>query len=168
MQQWIDKEDWSEVSCLKSAHEKMEILQKLLVSKYHAFFPEETKTFASDDQPFYSNKLVKLKRRKAREYGKHRKSKKWENMNIKYEEELSKAKKDFYSKKIRNLGKVNPANWYRELKKLTSFDQQKGEDIVVEEIKDLEFNEQAELIAEHFAAISQEFDKLEDGDILIP
>ena len=67
-----------------------------------------------------------------------------------------------FSKKIGNLGKVNRANWYRELKKLTSFDQQKGEDIVVEEIKDLEFNEQAELIAEHFAAISQEFDKLED------
>ena len=76
-------------------------------------------------------------------------------MNIQYEVELLKAKKDFYNKKIKHLGKTNPANWYRAFKKLTSFDQHKSDEIVVEEIKDLANNEQAELIVEKFAAISQ-------------
>ena len=146
----------------------MEILQQMLVNKYHLYFPEEVKTVKSDDQPFYTNKLDKMKRKKAREYNKHRKSSRWEVMNIHYEAELSKAKMDFYNKKIKNLGKANPANWYREFKKLTSFDQLKSDEIEVEEIKDLANIDQAELIAEKFAAISQEFDKLKDGDISVP
>ena len=59
-------------------------------------------------------------------------------------------------------------HWHRELKKLTSYDQQKSEEIVVESIKDLSSQEQAEMIADRFASVSQEFDRLENGDIQIP
>ena len=54
------------------------------------------------------------------------------------------------------------------MKKLTRFDQHKGEEITVEEIKDLTDEEQAEKIAEKFAKISQEYEKLEKDDIEIP
>ena len=168
MQIWIDKEDWTEVSCENSSHKKMEVLQSLIVSKYYEFFPESTKTIASDDQPFYTSKLDKLRRRKSREYHKHRKSSKWFAMNVEFEAELSKAKKDYYKKKIRNLSKIDPKNWYKELKKLTCFDQLKSDEIDVEEIKDLSSKDQAELIADKFAAVSQEFEKLEDEDIVVP
>ena len=53
-------------------------------------------------------------------------------------------------------------------KKLSSFDQNEGEEVCVESIKDLTNKEQAEIIAEKFAAISQEYDKLETEDIEIP
>ena len=89
-------------------------------------------------------------------------------MNIEYESELSKARKDFYNKKIKNLKKVKSKNWFREFKKLTSFDQQKSDEIIVEAIKDLSPKEQAELIADKFASVSQEYDKLENEDIDIP
>ena len=89
-------------------------------------------------------------------------------MNKEYEVELDKAKKGFYRKEIKKLRKVKPKHWYREFKKLTSFDQLKSEEIDVEEIKDLPSKEQAELIADNFAAISQEYDKLETDDIQIP
>ena len=168
MQQWIEKEKWSEVTHESSPHQKMEILQNLLVKKYEEFFPEKTKTVTSDDQPFYSNKLQKMKRRKGREYSKHRKSRKWEIMNKEYEIEVAKAKKGYYDKKIKHLCKVNPKFWHRELKKLTSIDQHKSEEIVVEDIKDLPNKAQAELIANKFAAVSQEYDRLNSEDINVP
>lgn len=88
MQEWIDKEEWLELQGVISAHEKMEILQNILVTKYDEFFPEVSKTITSDDQPFYLNKLKRMKRRKNREFHKHRKSQKWNEMEKKYRSEL--------------------------------------------------------------------------------
>ena len=73
-------------------------------------------------------------------------------------------KKDYYRSKIQNLRKNKPRNWHKELKKLTSYDQQFSEEI----IKDLPISEQAERIADKFAAVSQEFEKLATDDIKIP
>ena len=72
---------------------------------------------------------------------------------------------DFYRK---NLRKAKPGKWYSELKKITSFGQQKSDEIHVESIKDLPVLEQAELIADKFAQVSQENDKLKTGDIEVP
>ena len=168
MLEWIEKEDWSEVSHENNAHRKTEILQELLLSKYHEFFPEKTRKIYSDDEPFFTEKLSKLKRRKCREFQKHRKSKKWENMDEAYEIELSKAKKSFYDRKIKHLRNAKPKEWYRELKKLTSFDQQVSDEVIVEAIKDLPNKEQAELIADKFAEVSQEYDRLKNEDIDVP
>ena len=128
MQIWIETEDWSEISHEGSAHRKMDILQNLLLNKYHEFFPEKSKTIACDDQPFYTSRLEKLKRKKSREYSKHRKSMKWNKLNLEYEFKLSIAKKEYYQKRIKRLKKVQPKHWYRELKKLTSYDQLRSED----------------------------------------
>jgi hypothetical protein len=168
MHDWIVKEEWIEVKNETSAHKKMVILQNLLVQKYDEFFPEITKVITSDDQPFFLNKLRKMKRRKSREFHKHRKSNKWNLMNKNYQIELEKAKKDYYKMKIKNLSKLKPKDWYRELKKLTSFDQEKYEEIVVESIKDLPNKTQAELIADKFASVSQEYEKLTNDDINVP
>ena len=51
---------------------------------------------------------------------------------------------------------------------MTRFDQHQGEEIIIENIKDFSDEEQAEMIADKFAAVSQEYDKLEDGDIELP
>ena len=168
MQLWIEKEDWFEVAQESSAHRKMETLQNSLHNKYHEFFPEVTKTIASDDQPFFTSKLEVLKRKKSREFNKHRKSKRWKVMNQNYESELALAKKGYYHKKIRNLTKVQPKYWYRELKKLTSYDQLKSEEVIVEALKDFPMNVQAEMIADKFSAVSQEYDKLSDSDVKVP
>ena len=63
---------------------------------------------------------------------------------------------------------MEPKYWYRELKKLNSFDQLKAEEIIVEDIKDLNDKMQAELIAERFAEVSQEYDKIKKEDIVVP
>ena len=75
-------------------------------------------------------------------------------------EELSKAKRNFYQQKIRKLRTSKPKQWHRELKKLTSFDQHKSSNIIVESIKDLTSKEQAEKIADKFAEVSQQYEEI--------
>ena len=70
--------------------------------------------------------------------------------------------------KENKTGKTQSKYWYREFKKLTSFDQFKSEDVIVEEIKELSEEEQAEKIADKFAAVSQEFDEIVATDVDIP
>ena len=100
------------------------------------------------------------KRRKCREYGKNRRSKKWRTLKELYEKELSKAKKSFYRKKIKHLRTANPKQWHRELRKLTNFGHDSSEDIVIDDIKNLPKAEQAEIIADKFAEVSQEYDEI--------
>ena len=109
-----------------------------------------------------------MKRKKEREYDKNRKSSKWKKMDVQYKLEVKKAKKKFYAEKIRSLANSKPKNWYRELKKLTGFDQERFEEVRVDAIKDLPAKEQVELIADKFASVSQEYEVLKNEDIIIP
>ena len=133
-----------------------------------SFFLKGKKNLSSEDQQFFTTKLQKMKRRKAREFGKHRKSFKWNKMNKQYKIELHNAKKNFYDAKIKELLKAKPKHWHRELKRLTGFDKNSSEELIVEAIKDLPNKVQAELIADKFASVSQEFEKLTDEDITVP
>ena len=165
---YFSKVDWEKLMDEDSAHRKAEKFQNFLVSKYEEFFPEKVISISSDDQPFISTKLKRMKRRKSREYQKHRRSDKWNFLQKNYQAELEKSKREFYRKKIRDLRKMKPKNWHREIKKLSSFDQNTSEEIVVESIKELPADEQAEKIADNFASISQEYDELKTEDIIIP
>ena len=168
MCEWIEQENWISITQEESAHSKASKLQKLLLDKYHEFFPEKKISISSDDQPFYTEKLSRLKRRKCREYNKNRKSQKWEFLNADYVTELLKAKQNFYRNKIKKLRTKKPKQWHRELKKLTSFDQHESDNVIVEAIKDLPSKEQAEIIADKFAEISHEYEEIKSEDIEIP
>ena len=48
------------------------------------------------------------------------------------------------------------------------FDQFKDEEIVVESIKDLSAAEQAELIADKFSEVANEYEELKEEDISVP
>ena len=61
----------------------------------------------------------------------------------------------------------NPSQWYSKLKRICSFDQNKYEPIICDEIQNLSDQEQAERIAEFFAAPRQEYDALRSCDILV-
>jgi hypothetical protein len=54
------------------------------------------------------------------------------------------------------------------LKRLCSFNQNKLQPVVVESIKQLSPQEQAEAIADKFSKVIQEYEPLEDDDIAVP
>ena len=168
MKKWIEAEDWGKVLEEKCAHKKADVFQTLFYNKYCQFFPEKTKYVSSDDQPFFNEKLKKLKRKKCREYQKKRSSEKYRNLNKKYEIELKKAKREFYKKKIEQLKSSNPKKWHQQLKRMLRIDQIHSEELVVENIKDLPDQEQAEMIADKFVEVSLEYEKLKTDDIKVP
>ena len=168
MRLWLEKQEWSEITHEESSNKKAEMFQLLLCSKYEEFFPEKVCKIASDSQPFYNSKLQALKRKKNREYHKNRRSKKWRKLNNVYESALKEAKHSFYRNKIMKLKKADPRKWYSELKKITRIDQHEAEEISVEDIKELPVEEQVEMIADKFAEVSNEYDKLNNDDIIFP
>ena len=113
MSEWLENHDWGPILNEKSTNKKAESLQNILVVKFNEYFPEKKKVISSDDQPFVTQKLKSLKRRKGREYHKHRKSQKWVDLEEKYQKELTEAKSTYYKKKIKNLCKTEPKNCRR-------------------------------------------------------
>ena len=166
--EWISNQNWEEVYCAESAHEKAKIFQDLLVSKMIEIFPEKIRKIQSDDAPWISHKLKLLDRKRKRIYRKQRRSEKWRNMDKMFKKEVKLAKSHFYKQVVAELKLKKPGQWYTCLKKITSFHQEKREQQSVDEISHLPDSEQAEIIAEKFASIQNEYEALKTEDILIP
>ena len=165
MRNWLQNQDWSEVYEAKSASIKAELLQNMLVRKFHELFPEKTHRISSDDQPWITHKLKLQDRRKKREFNKHRKSEKWQKLNTDFKKSVSLAKKDFYKRMVSELTSKNTSKWYSTLKKMTSHDQQKNEKLIIQEINHLSDREQIEKLADHFSKIPNEYEQLNKDDI---
>merc|ERR1712079_931109 len=84
-----------------------------------------------------------------------------------YNVELKKAKHSFYAKKVKQLKSSNSKQWWTQIKKLVKMDN-KDEKVEVEEIKHLSDEDQVNIIAQHFAKVSQEYEPLNKDDIKFP
>ena len=69
---------------------------------------------------------------------------------------------------VEQLKDKNPSQWYTQLKRMSSYDQGRSDQITVDEIDHLSDRDQAEAIADHFASVSQEYEHLQVEDIQIP
>ena len=85
-----------------------------------------------------------------------------------FSKKCKEAKSSFYQNMIKDLKTKNPSQWYSMLKRMSSYDQGKAEDIVVTEISHLSNQEQVEAIADRISAVSQEYEPLRKEDIEIP
>ena len=72
--------------------------------------------------------------------------------------------RQFYKKRIKSLKTANPKQWYRNLKKIAGYDS-KDDKPSVEDIKHLSDAEQAEVIAESFSKVSNEYAPLDRSQI---
>ena len=166
--EWLMDQNWDQIYQAESAHTKAEVFQNMLLNKVEEVFPEKIRKISSDDQPWVTFKLKKLDRARKRVFHKERKSERWKKLDKLFKNEAKCAKADFYKKKIQDLKKTNPRKWYSCLKSITSFDQLKNEEPSVEEINHLTDQEQADVIANQFAKIQNEYEPLNKDDILLP
>ena len=120
--QWLNNQTWEEVLKAETVDEKAELLQTILMEKVDEFLPLKKRKISSDDQPFYTEEMKRLKRLKGREFHKNRRSLKWRELNDKYNKEVSKAKKSYYKNIIKDLKSSKTSQWYSKLKKLCSYD----------------------------------------------
>ena len=68
---------------------------------------------------------------------------------------------------VADLKSKSPGQWYSSLKRISSMDQHEDH-INIEEISHLSEQEQAEVIAEHFSSIPNQYEPLKKDDIKIP
>ena len=159
MKEWFISQTWDEVYQAESAHSKAEVFQNKLINILDEIFPEKERKISSDDQPWITHQLKKLDRRRRRIYNKQRRSEKWHSLNKQFKEEAKLAKTKFYKK--------NPGQWYSALKRITSNDQM-SQQLNIDEISHLPDQEQAEIIADKFSSIQNEYEELKAEDISIP
>ena len=90
-------------------------------------------------------------------------------VNFKYLQEriIIIAKKSFYRKKLSKLRSTNPRQWFKWIKGVGN-SEQNDEKLEVESIKHLSDIEQAELIADKFAEVSNEYQPLDRSKINFP
>ena len=165
---WLIDESWEPVFKAESAHEKAKIFQTLLVNKVNEIFPEKLRKLHSDDQPWICHKLKQLDRKRKRLYRKERRSDNWRKLDKLFKKEVKAAKSNFYKKSVADLKRKKPGQWYACLKKLSSYDQSEGEQQVVDEINHMPDQMQAEIIADKFASIQNEYDAINRSDISVP
>ena len=165
---WLNDQLWTEVLETKTVDEKAEVFQNMLLTKLNEVLPIKTKKVSSVDQPFCTDEMKRLKRLKCREYRKNRCSQKWRDLNQRYQKEISKAKMQYYNKMIKDLKTSNTSQWYSKLKRLCAYDQKKLEPVIVESLKHLSDDKQAEEIADKFARVSQEYEPLKTEDSKVP
>ena len=67
MKEWFIDQTWDQVFKAESAHQKAEIFQQIL---------DETRKVQSDDQPFITQKLKQMDRKRKRVFNKERESEK--------------------------------------------------------------------------------------------
>ena len=168
MEKWLNKQTWKKVFNAETVDEKSKIFQTMLLQKVDEFLPEVKRKISSDDRPFCTEKIKRLKRQKSREFRKNQKSEKWQKLDCNFKKEVSAAKKNYYKDIVKDLRVSNPGRWYSILKRICSYDQQKSEPVVVDSIKHLSSKEQAEKMADKFCKVSQEYEPLRTSDIQVP
>ena len=163
--QWVNGFNRKHIFDAKSAHEKAEILQNLMLQKLNCFLPEKEVKFTSEDQPWVTTEIKEISRRKKREFSKKRRSPKWKRLDQIFSEKCEIAKSSYYTNMVSDLKTSNPSQWYSKSKRMSSHDQLKSESVNVEQIMHLSAKEQANKIADNFAKVSNEYSPLHSSDI---
>ena len=165
---WISKHSWENVYNAVTAHSKAEIFQTELLETLNKCLPEKMMTFSSDDQPWMTPELKNLDRKRKRQFQKHRKSERWHFLNSKFEEKCNLVKSNYYKNMIEDLKISNPGQWYSKFKRISSHDQHKGEIVNVEELSGLTDQQQADVIANQYENVANQYSPLEDSDVDLP
>ena len=168
LEKWFKNQSWEQILMVDCVNKKVENLQNLVNGIVQEILPSKTRKIAVDDQPWYTEELKRLKRQKSREYHKNRKSDKYMRLDKKYEKKLKLAKKKYKKKTIDDVLSSSERQWYSKLKKMTNFDQQKFEPVQVEAIESLPDQIQADIIAEQFSSVSNEYKPINRNQIKIP
>ena len=104
-----------------------------------------------------SPSLKTLHRKMQREFFAHRKSVKYQKLKAKFKKKKKLAVRNFYSEFVSDMKMAEPGRWYGLAKKIGAVDQMTGGDTCVESLEGLSNSECAGIIAEHFAAISNQY-----------
>ena len=101
--------NWGFLKQVPSINKRMEAFHNTLFGIFNECFPLKRKIIFSQNEPFIDDALIKLRRKRNREYNKHRRSQKYMQLESRYQDLLSKSMKHFYRRKIHILTNIKQA-----------------------------------------------------------
>ena len=156
---------WQEVLENQTADKQAEIFHSFLRKKLDFYFPEKTVKISSLDKKWFSPTLKQLHRKMQREFHKKRNSQKYKTLKAKFKKMKRTAIKVFYDDFLSELKSTNPGKWYAMAKRIGAVDQMREDQVNVESLSNLSNLEAAQKIAEHFAAISNEYLPIDNSQL---
>ena len=158
---WITGETFSCISDKLSPDMHAKQLTDLLISKLDEMCPKQTMRVSYQDKLFINKELKTLNRRKQRAYVKNGTSLKYKRLKNEFDIKYKIAAEKYMRNKIDELKETQPGKAYNVLKNMGAQPGDCSEDqtFTLPVHQDLNLNDQqcAEKIAEHFASISQEY-----------
>ena len=159
--EWITHEQWDGITEGGDPSILVKKFEQIIEQKLNHFFPQKITKIGVGDPPYITSELKTLKRKRMRMYRKHGKNDKYLKLKAEFDEKLEKAAGDYLKKNLESLKESNPSKAYNILKKMGA---QPGEyDEVTFSLpghENLDIQEAADKIAEHFSKISQEYPPL--------
>ena len=136
-------------------------------SLLHRTFPENKISINENDKPWFTEQLRTLKRRRMREYSKNGKSRKYIDLRDDFNEKAKCAVLKYIEKLKIDVLEGRRGSVYPSLRKLSSVPGvNKSVQFYLPNHTGLKSSESAEIIAEHFAKISQEYQPLTLSELL--
>ena len=152
---------WAEAFQGQHPDDQAQIFHNFLQSHLDKYFPEKNTKISNLDRKWFSPALKQIHRKMQREFFRKRKSEKYKKLKSKFKRMKRKAIKTFYSDFVSVLKQSDPGKWYAMAKKIGAVDQMTGGEIKVESLAGLNNLESAQMIADHFAAISNQYDPVD-------
>ena len=149
--------NWDEVFLNKTVDEKVDLFHSFLRSNLDKYFPEKITKMSSFDKEWMSPELKQIHRAMQREFYKNRKSKKHKKLKSKFKKLKRNTVKTLFSGFVSDLKVTDPGRWYQMATKIGAVDKMSGGDIKVDSLSNFDNAECAQKIAEHFAAVSNEY-----------
>ena len=165
MGRWLQGQNWHEVYMLTCPNQKAEKFESILMEKINLYFPEKVIKVNSNDKPWVDRKLLQIDRQRKREYNKRKRSEKWKKLNNLFHERAKILKENYYKDRVEDLKTSNISQWYSRLKRMSSIDQTKEGDVEVQDLVEFPNQEQAEMIADQYAKISNQYKPLKSEDL---
>ena len=160
--QWLTNQTWDKIFGTQDCNKKAEIFQELLVAEFQRIFPLKSMKVCAEDKPWFSKSLKLLDRKRKREFSKHYKSEKWQQLNKEFQERCEHEKKSYYSRIVHDLKESNPSQWYSKVKRMSGHEDRSYSSESIQELFGKTDSEQREIIADHYAQISNKFDPVEN------
>ena len=110
---WINSHDFKEVEDLETPDDMVEVFMKTMNEKV---FPTRTIKIFDQDKEFMTDELHKIRRAKAREYRKRKKSPKFLELHQKFIQMRKRNSEKYMREKVETLRQCNPAEFFRKLK----------------------------------------------------
>ena len=162
--EWIVSESWSSVRSELSPTEQATALHGQLLENLDRFCPVQEFKLSTHDKPFITKELKRIDRQKNREYLKSGKTDKYLKLKSLFDTKFKEAAQKYLNKNLDHLREAEPGKAFNILRRLGA---RPGDgldsgtfSLPEHERESLSDEQSAERIANHFAAISQEFPPL--------